>query len=89
MIMAGDIAYRHLFEPETIAFIGSSTNLFKWGFNVLHTIIRRGFAGNIYPVNPGGGDWFGRTIYKSLDELPSPVDLAIIVVKDKLLKGCR
>jgi len=85
--MTSSIAFRHLFEPETIAFIGSSTSLFKWGFNVLHTLVRRGFAGEIYPVNPGGGDWFGRTVYKSLDELPSPVDLAIIVVKDTLVQG--
>ncbi|HOO37034.1 MAG TPA: CoA-binding protein [Deltaproteobacteria bacterium] len=85
-MMAGGIAFRHLFEPETIAFIGSSTNLFKWGFNVLHNIIRRGFAGKIYPVNPGGGDWFGRTVYTSLDEIPSQLDLAIIVVKDTLVK---
>jgi len=83
--MSSDIAFRHLFEPSSIAFIGSSTNLFKWGFNVLHHIVRRGFAGEIYPVNPNGGDWFGRTVYKSLDEIPSTVELAIIVVKDTLV----
>lgn len=71
---------KSLFEPRAIAFIGASNNPAKWGFNILHHIIKAGFAGPIYPVNPQGGTWFGRTIYKDLNEVPRPVDLAIIVV---------
>ncbi|MBN2079856.1 MAG: CoA-binding protein [Spirochaetes bacterium] len=52
----------------------------KWGFNILHHLIKGGFTGGIYPVNPNGGSWFGRTIYSRLDDVPRPVDLAIIVV---------
>ena len=84
--MADSIALKHLFEAGSIAFIGASTNLFKWGFNVLHNIVARGFTGHIYPVNPKGGTWFGRTVYTDLTEIPSGVDLAIIVVKDSLVK---
>lgn len=69
-----------LFEPQAIAFIGASTNPAKWGFNILHHIIRGGYAGNLYPINPQGGTWFGRPLYKSLAEVPRPIDLAIIVV---------
>ncbi|HNY64092.1 MAG TPA: CoA-binding protein [Deltaproteobacteria bacterium] len=69
-----------LFEPRTVVFIGASTNPSKWGFNILHHIIKGGFEGNLYPVNPQGGTWFGRPVYKNLGEVPRPVDLAIIVV---------
>ena len=72
--------YTSLFEPRAIAFIGASTNPTKWGFNILHHLIKGGYAGNIYPINPQGGIWFGRPMYKSLAEAPRPIDLAIIVV---------
>jgi len=72
--------YKLLFEPRAIAFIGASTNPSKWGFNILHHLIKGGYAGKIYPINPQGGTWFGRDIYKSLAEVPRPVDLAVIVV---------
>ena len=72
--------YTSLFEPRAIAFIGASTNPTKWGFNILHHLIKGGYAGNIYPINPQGGIWFGRPMYKSLAEVPRPIDLAIIVV---------
>ena len=72
--------YTSLFEPRAIAFIGASTNPTKWGFNILHHLIKGGYAGNIYPINPQGGIWFGRPMYKSLAEAPRLIDLAIIVV---------
>jgi acyl-CoA synthetase (NDP forming) len=72
--------YKSLFEPRAIAFIGASTNPAKWGFNILHHIIKAGYKGSIYPINPQGGTWFGRPMYKSLAEAPRPIDLAIIVV---------
>jgi len=83
MIM--DTLFQALFAPRSIAFIGASTNVFKWGFNILHHIIRGGYAGGIYPVNPQGGEWFGRQVYTSLDRIDGPIDLAVIVVKDSLV----
>jgi acyl-CoA synthetase (NDP forming) len=74
-----------LFEPRNIAFIGASSNVFKWGFNILHNIVKRGFTGEVFPVNPKGGDWFGRRMYTSLDEIDAAIDLAVIVVADVLV----
>ncbi len=72
--------YNSLFEPRAIAFIGASLNPAKWGFNILHHILRGGYNGNLYPVNPQGGTWFGRPVFRSLKEVPHPIDLAVIVV---------
>lgn len=72
--------YTSLFEPRAIAFIGALTNPAKWGFNILDHLIRGEYCGNIYPVNPQGGSWFGRPIYQRLADVPGPVDLAVIVV---------
>ena len=83
--MAGVNSLKGLFEPRNIAFIGASSNVFKWGFNILHHIVKRGFSGEVFPVNPRGGQWFGRKMYSSLDEIADPVDLAVIVVADSLV----
>ena len=77
--------YTSLFEPRAIAFIGASTNPAKWGFNILHHLIRGEYAGDIYPVNPQGGSWFDRPIYQRLADVPGPVDLAVIVVPKEIV----
>ena len=77
--------YTSLFEPRAIAFIGASTNPAKWGFNILHHLIRGEYGGNIYPVNPQGGSWFDRPIYQRLADVPGPVDLAVIVVPKEIV----
>ena len=87
-----DSIAKALFEPESIAFIGASRDVFKWGFNILHHLIRCDYQGRIYPVNPQGGEWFGRQVYRHLDDIDDKIDLAVIVVKDTLvpstLKHC-
>jgi len=83
--MTGINGLRHLFEPGSIAFIGASTDIFKWGFNILHTLFKRGFSGEVYPINPKGGEWFGRKVYTSLSEIEQTIDLAVIVVADNLV----
>jgi acyl-CoA synthetase (NDP forming) len=84
--------FHALFEPQSIAFIGASQDIFKWGFTILHNIMRGGFRGQVYPVNPGGGTWYGRSVYTTLDDIPHPVDLAVIVVAQehvlKTIQNC-
>jgi len=80
-----DRLFQSLFAPRSVAFIGASTSVFKWGFNILHHIIRGGFTGRLFPINPQGGDWFGRPVYTSLDQVGDPIDLAVIVVKESLV----
>jgi acyl-CoA synthetase (NDP forming) len=83
--MIHDTLFSSLFEPRSIAFIGASSGIHKWGFNILHNIMRGGYDGALYPVNPQGGSWFGHDLYKSLDDIGRPVDLAVIIVpKEKV-----
>lgn len=46
-----------------------------------------GFGGPIYPVNPGYDEVFGLPCYDSLAELPEPVDLVVLGVKNALLES--
>lgn len=72
--------FSSLFEPGSVAFIGASREIHKWGFNILHAIVKSGYRGALYPINPAGGAWHGLEVRKSLDEVQGSVDLAVIVV---------
>ena len=67
-----------LFNPKSIATIGASENPLKWGFIVLLNILKEGFKGPVYPVNPKLKTILGVPCYPSLEAIPDSVDLAII-----------
>ena len=48
---------------------------------------KRGFRGKIYPVNKKGGEILGLKVYKSISEIPEPIDHAIICVPPQFVKG--
>lgn len=69
-----------LFEPSSVAVIGASNDRSKWGYRVLSNIIRGGFEGRIYPVNPGSPEVLGLKAYARVTDIPDVPDLAVIVV---------
>ncbi|OGP58093.1 MAG: hypothetical protein A2V67_05380 [Deltaproteobacteria bacterium RBG_13_61_14] len=68
----------HLFHPRSLALIGATRSVTKWGFIVLARIINDGYAGEIYPVNPKEKSILGLPAYASVLDIPEPVDLAVI-----------
>jgi acyl-CoA synthetase (NDP forming) len=74
-----------LFYPRSIAFVGASGTFGKWGYLLLCHVAAGGFAGPIYPVNPRGGRIAGREVYRSLEEIPGPVDLAVVTIPARLV----
>ncbi|MEF8873783.1 MAG: acetate--CoA ligase family protein [Candidatus Thermoplasmatota archaeon] len=75
-----------LFDPRSIAVIGASRKEGKVGYQLLSNILESGYDGEVYPVNPKGGEVLGKELYESIEELPEPVDLGIIVVPAKIVK---
>ncbi len=71
---------RNLFYPKSIAFIGASGQIGKWGHTLPVNTISGGYDGEIYLVNPRGGEIAGRQVYRSLREIPGDVDLAIVTI---------
>ncbi|MEM1532782.1 MAG: CoA-binding protein, partial [Desulfurococcaceae archaeon] len=69
-----------LFNPRSVAVIGASREPTKVGYTLLKNIINSGYGGNIYPVNPKADEVLGLKCYKSISEVPSEVDLAVIAV---------
>jgi acyl-CoA synthetase (NDP forming) len=71
---------RPFFYPRSIAFIGASGSMGKWGHMLVANTKSGGYAGNIYLVNPKGGKIVGEDAYKSLAHIQDPIDLAIVTI---------
>jgi len=69
-----------LFAPSSVAVIGASGDLSKWGGSLLRNIIEGDFAGPIYPVNGRGGTVQGLPAYGSIADLPQVPDLALVAL---------
>lgn len=69
-----------LFFPESVSIIGASRDTSAIGHIVLKNLLEGGFGGGIFPVNPQAEEILGLRCYPSILEVPSRVDLAIIVV---------
>ncbi len=81
-----------IFKPESIAVLGASDKPGKWGFVMVERPLNTGFGGTIYPVNPNKKDILGLPTYRSVLDIPYPVDLAVIVAPaattPKLMQEC-
>jgi len=69
-----------IFYPRSVAVVGASVNEQKTGSQWLKSLISSGFKGELYPVNPRGGEVFGLKIYRNLRSIPGPVDLVIVCI---------
>jgi acyl-CoA synthetase (NDP forming) len=69
-----------LFYPKSVAIVGASAQLGKWGHSLMTNTISGGFKGLLYPVNPKGGTIAGRQVYRSVTEIPDKIDLAVVTI---------
>jgi len=79
-----------MFAPSSIAVIGASSDPARIGGRPIAYMLRAGFPGALYPINPERSEVQGLRSYRSIDEVPGPVDLAVIAVKaDAVLDSAR
>jgi len=69
-----------IFYPDSIAFVGASAQLGKWGYTLVINTASGGFKGKIFLVNPKGGTIADRRVYKSVSEIPGTIDLAVVTI---------
>lgn len=69
-----------LFSPGSVAVIGASDSFDKLGYHVMKSLVKGGYRGAIFPVNPKAEKLWGISSYPSLKDIPGEVDLAVIVV---------
>jgi len=71
---------KELFYPKSVAVLGASRNPGKVGHGVFTNLVQTGFPGEIYAVNPAGGEVLGRSFYRDIGAIPGGVDLGVFVV---------
>ncbi|HEX7590870.1 MAG TPA: GNAT family N-acetyltransferase, partial [Candidatus Limnocylindrales bacterium] len=77
-------AVRGMLAPRSVAVIGAGRKRKTIGGEVFHNLMDGGFNGPVYPVNPVAEVVQSVRAYKSILDIPGPVDLAVIVVPAKL-----
>ena len=71
-------------SPKSIAIIGASDKRGSVGSTITSNIMN-GFTGTVYPISPSRDTVFYKKAYKSVMDVPKPVDLAVIVIKNTLV----
>ncbi len=71
------------FTPRSIAVIGASAVSGKSGNVIMRNILSNGYEGELYLVNPRGGEILGRPAETSLAGLPEGIDLGIVALPAK------
>lgn len=66
--------------PKTIAVVGASRRSESLGNLVLRNLLEGEFTGTLYPIHPEAARVAGLAAYRTVAEVPEPVDLAIVVV---------
>jgi acetate---CoA ligase (ADP-forming) len=80
--------WHSLFAADTIAVIGAKSAIATWGHDAMRAAIEsaRAKAGRqAYAVNPNEAEVLGQKAYKTVLDIPGPVELAIIVVPAALV----
>jgi acetyl coenzyme A synthetase (ADP forming)-like protein len=78
-------ALKLFFNPRSIAVIGASKKRGTIGGELFHNLLSYGFAGPVYPVNPTTDVVQSVPAYKAIEDIPGPVDLAVVVVQEKFV----
>jgi len=79
-ISSDEKSFEPFFKPRGIAVVGASHNPNKLGYGLARNLIQSNYPGEAHFVNPKGGTLLGRTVYKSIAEIPDPVDLAVLLI---------
>lgn len=69
-----------LMFPETIAVVGASAREGSIGYDLMSKIKDFGYTGKLLPINPKTPEILGYKAYKTLEEVPENIELAVIAV---------
>ena len=79
------MSLQDFFNARSVAIVGASREEHKTGHEVLASLLRGGYEGDVYPVNPKADEIEGLRCYPSLKAIGSVPDLVVIVVPAKVV----
>jgi acyl-CoA synthetase (NDP forming) len=76
-----------LLSPASIAIVGASADLERFNGRVVKNLLRHGYPGKVYPVNPKYDEVAGLPCYASVGDLPEvPETVFISVGRERVLE---
>lgn len=67
-----------LFNPQSVAVFGASDRPESVGANALQNLLKAGYQGALYPINPKHDTVQNQACYKNIADLPEIPELAVI-----------
>jgi acetyl coenzyme A synthetase (ADP forming)-like protein len=74
-----------LFRPTSIAVVGASRRADTIGHQIVDNLLRHGYTGVVYPVNPSARAVHSIPAFPSVTAIPGEVDLAVVVVPKEIV----
>lgn len=68
------------FNPKSVAVIGASNTPGKLGYIAVENLMKIGYPGKIYPVNPKVDEVLSLKAYPNVKDIPGPVDVGLVLV---------
>ncbi|MBN2584635.1 MAG: acetate--CoA ligase family protein [Planctomycetes bacterium] len=81
------MSLKDFFTPQSVAVVGASREKGKVGHEILKNLVRGGFEGKVFPVNPKADEVEGLKCYPDLRSIGEKPDLVVIVVPSKFVAG--
>jgi acetate---CoA ligase (ADP-forming) len=75
----------NLLKPKSVAVVGASTQPGKIGYTVIENLIKGGYKGKIYPINPSANEILNLQVFPAIHAVPDTIDLAVITVPVKFV----
>jgi acyl-CoA synthetase (NDP forming) len=72
------------FNPKSVAVIGASSDPKKPGNTAMKNLVSMGYKGKVFPINPREETILGFRCYKSMLDIPEPVDICVLLVSAEL-----
>ena len=72
-----------IFNPRSVAIVGASDEEGTVGYALMKNFTEHGFEGKVYAVNIRKTEILGLKAYQTVEQIPEPVDLAVIATPAK------
>ncbi len=83
---------KSILSPKSVAIVGASADFSKFTGRTLKYLLKHGYKGRIYPINPKYREMVGLQCFPSIEALPECVDTAFIQIPSKgvasVIKEC-
>src|SRR5689334_4003821 len=79
-----------LLNPASVAVVGATEDLTKFGGRAFRNLLTHGYAGAIYPINPRRETVLDVQAYPSISSTPAPAEVALLAIpKAAMLAAVR